>query len=544
MRRDAGALPLRLPAHCILGLVALVGMEACGRSTPRAGPDDSAAVARSGPASQVQEDSAVDGPATRAELLRLWARSYFPGRSGDLMFVPRPGVTVTDRDPNYPFMHGGPWDDDARIPMLLMGGPWIRPGVHPGLVSHQDLGVTLAELVGLPPASGADGRVLREALAEGTSDGPRVLALLVLDGLRPDYLEWYADSLPTLRALVGQAAVFPDARVDYLPTATAVTHSTLSTGSRPRLHGIVANRLVAAGSRDARSAFEGGSPRHLLAPTLADRWSAVTRGRAVIAVQGGTDYPAAALAGHGACLIGGRRFHVAFFRPATGGWATRVECYRLPPALLDLTVDALWPDGLDGWMGHPVPDARELRRTAHFVRLEGEAAVRTLRSLPFGADGVTDLFWANLKTLDYVGHRYGPESPEIESALAAVDREVGRIVDALDGAAGPDGWVLAVTSDHGMPGEPPPGRRRHYVEEIASDLDRQFDPSGPGVVRYLGTASLQIYLDLERLSELGVTVEAVARYLERQPWVTAAFPAAEVLEATRLLAAPARGSGR
>jgi hypothetical protein len=457
------------------------------------------------------------------------------------MLVPRPGVTVTDRDPNYPFMHGGPWDDDARIPLLLVGGPWIRPGVHPGPASHQDLGVTLAELVRLPPAAGADGRVLRDALA-GRSDLPGVLALLVLDGLRPDYLEWYADSVPTLRGLLRRGAVFPDARVDYLPTATAVTHSTLSTGGRPRLHGIVANQLVAVGARGGRNAFEGGSPRHLLAPTLADRWSAVTGGRALIAVQGGTDYPAAALAGHGACLIGGRRFHVAFFRPTTGGWATNAECFRLPEAVRDVTVDARWPDGPGTWMGHAVPNARELRRTALFARLEGEAAVGTLRSLPFGADGVTDLFWANLKTLDYVGHRYGPASREIEAALAAIDREVGRIVGALDRAAGPEGWVLAVTSDHGMPGERPDHRRR-YVEEIAADLDRRFDPSGPGVVRHLGTAALQVYLDRERLAELGVTVDSVTSYLEGQPWVSAAFSAAEVHEATRSLGSARRESG-
>ena len=46
----------------------------------------------------------------------MFARGYFPGRSGQVFVVPKQGWFVTSRDPLYRFMHGSPWDYDTRIP--------------------------------------------------------------------------------------------------------------------------------------------------------------------------------------------------------------------------------------------------------------------------------------------------------------------------------------------------------------------------------------------------------------------------------------------
>ena len=62
--------------------------------------------------------------------------------------------------------------------------------------------------------------------------------LLVLDGMRRDYFDRYSASMPTLTAMRQRSAWFTQARVNFLPTNTAVGHSTLSTGADPRVHGI------------------------------------------------------------------------------------------------------------------------------------------------------------------------------------------------------------------------------------------------------------------------------------------------------------------
>ena len=52
---------------------------------------------------------AQDSPDPRQEFLKMFARAYFPGRSGQIMLVPREGEFVTRNDPAYRFMHGSPW---------------------------------------------------------------------------------------------------------------------------------------------------------------------------------------------------------------------------------------------------------------------------------------------------------------------------------------------------------------------------------------------------------------------------------------------------
>ena len=105
--------------------------------------------------------------ATRDAWLRLFARGYFPGRSGQLFVVPREGDVITDRDPLYAFMHGSPWDYDTHIPLLLHG-TGIKAGAYTAPAVQQDLAPTLASLIGLAAPATMTGRVLSEAVQSGS----------------------------------------------------------------------------------------------------------------------------------------------------------------------------------------------------------------------------------------------------------------------------------------------------------------------------------------------------------------------------------------
>ncbi len=61
-----------------------------------------------------------------------------------------------------------------------------------------------------------------------------------------------------------------------------------------------------------------------------------------------------------------------------------------------------------------------------------------------------DLIWAYFPATDAVGHRYGPDSPQYAAALANVDRQIGRIADALQAIGLYDRTVFCLVSDHGM----------------------------------------------------------------------------------------------
>jgi hypothetical protein len=114
-----------------------------------------------------------------------------------------------------------------------------------------------------------------------------------------------------------------------------------------------------------------------------------------------------------------------------------------------------------------------------------ELALAGVAALGIGSDTVPDFLAVAFSQTDYVGHDYGPLSREQLDNLLRLDRLLGRLLTALDEAAGPGGWVLALSSDHGVLSLPemlvdgvPAGRRmteregdriREAVERGAQD---------------------------------------------------------------------------
>ena len=108
--------------------------------------------------------------------------------------------------------------------------------------------------------------------------------------------------MPTLAALRRRSAWFTQARINTLPSNTAVGHSTISTGTDPRVHGITGVSVYDRINRRRHNLFEGATPQDLMALTLADAWQLATAGRAIILAQGSIDRAATPLAGHGAWI--------------------------------------------------------------------------------------------------------------------------------------------------------------------------------------------------------------------------------------------------
>ena len=466
----------------------------------------------------------------REHFLTMFARSYFPGRSGQIFLVPEEGAFLLSRpDDFYRFMHGSPWNYDVDIPLVFFGAPFVRAGSFAESVTQQDVAPTLATLLGLPVPASMSGRVLSSALAE-TSRRPRVVVLAVLDGMRADYFDRLAAKLPNLARLRRDGASFENARVSAIPSVTAAGHATLATGADPRFHGISANAFFDRRKHESMGPFPDLSPATYRVLTLADHWNLATDGRAVVIVQGTTPRATVGLAGYGGCAISAHRFVLAMFDDSKAGWVTNPECYRLPDYLEKEDATAVWEAAGSSWMGHETTTGRTLVRTALFPAFQGDALVRMLERESVGEDDVPDLVLVNFKTPDYVSHQYGPDSPELETALGALDEQIGRVVRALEESAGAGGYVLAVTADHGMPGEPDAsGHRREYVEDLVEAIHDRLDPEGRRLVLdFSDPANLQISIDEGRLAELGLDLADVARFVESFPFVRAAFTEDEV----------------
>jgi hypothetical protein len=279
--------------------------------------------------------------------------------------------------------------------------------------------------------------------------------------------------------------------------------------------------------------YSGWDPSALMALTLSDVWQLETKGKAVVLAQGGNATSSTALAGHGACQLAGFKVFHAAYDEMSGRWKTNPNCFEIAPEYA--TVDAttyLPPDG--AWMGHKVSTPSALRRTALFPQLEADAFIRAIESQPIGQDSVPDLLLMNLKSLDYVAHQYGPESEEIAATIPEVDRHLARILAALEAKVAGD-YLLAITADHGMPGEPATKDRRHYADDVSALLNTHFDPEGKSLITYYEPENSQIFVDVDRLAALKLSLADLAGFLSKQPFIYTAFTEDEVRRAASRL---------
>jgi hypothetical protein len=464
------------------------------------------------------------GEGGRQQWLDMFARGYFPGRSGQVFVVNREGDIVTERDPLYQFMHGSPWDYDTRIPILFYGAPFVRQ-VEGGVAVQQDVAPTLGAIIGAPATSTYTGRVLANAIAPGAGR-PRVVLLMVLDAMRADYFDKHADVMPTLTRMRREGAWFAGARTNVLPTVTGVGHATIGTGTDPRFHGITVNNLFNLTTGKSQPAYDALDPRELMALTLADTWNLATDGKAVIIGQGGAIRATAGLVGRGSCLVNGRKVIAASYA-SDSGWETNPACYSLSPALKPFLGKTAWEAVGGTWMGHDIASPSKFRASATFQKFEAEALLAVMNHEPIGADDITDLVMVNMKGPDYTAHAHGPASPELRATLTELDKQMAAILALVDAKAGRGRSVVAVTADHGMPGVPRTGGR-HYTDEIIPLLNKKFDPEGKIVQYYADAANGQMYLDTARLRSLGFSLKDVANFLETIDIFVAAFTEDEV----------------
>lgn len=185
----------------------------------------------------------------------------------------------------------------------------------------------------------------------------------------------------------------------------------------------------------------------------------------------------------------------------------------------DLNASALWSADSE-WLHHRIDSPAAVRRSALFPAFEADATIAMIEHEPLGEDSVADLLLLNFKGADFVGHRYGPDSNELRLTLGEMDRNLARIIGALEAKVGKN-YLLAVTSDHGMPSAPP--ERRHFAPAVVDLLHEKFDPQEKRLVTAYEPENAQMFVDEDRLLLLGLTLGDLARFLEAQPFVFAAF---------------------
>jgi arylsulfatase A-like enzyme len=88
-------------------------------------------------------------------------------------------------------------------------------------------------------------------------------------------------------------------------------------------------------------------------------------------------------------------------------------------------------------------------------------AEQAIRSEKVGQGPATDLIAISFSSNDYVGHQFGPNSPEVQDMCVRTDQLLGKLFQFLDAQVGMQSVLVVFTADHGVAPMPDgrPGRR-------------------------------------------------------------------------------------
>jgi hypothetical protein len=331
-----------------------------------------------------------------------------------------------------------------------------------------------------------------------------LVLLIVVDQFRADYLRRFEHLFGAggFRRLLEHGAYFTNAHVSYGVSETAPGHATIATGRLPRQHGITANEwmrepdntkpqpaaqdaefpLVGIAAGDAR----GRSPRALLGTMLGDQMKLADRRTRVFSVSI-KDRAAIFMSAKSAdgvfwCdkpsgLFVSSRYYMAelpdYVRELNrqGGarrYAGHVWDAALPPAEYagSTCAETDWSDVtpiLGPTFPHRVPPAPKgddvtfsetVFGTPFANELVLELARRIVEREQLGRGPATDLLCVSLSANDYVGHYFGPDSPEVIDITVRTDRQLAEFFAWLDQQAGLARRLVVLTADHGMSSSP------------------------------------------------------------------------------------------
>lgn len=244
--------------------------------------------------------------------------------------------------------------------------------------------------------------------------------LLVIDGLRPDYVT--ADVMPRLHAL-GQRGVFFEAHHAVYPTVTRVNSSSIATGAYPETHGLLGNTIYSERTSPTRGldtskyqeleAMAAAEGTLLTAPTLGE--SLQRAGKRMVVIGAGSS-GSAMLLSH--LVSGGAVIHPELIGPTT---------------VQERVMSALGPA--------PAEAIPNNRRNSWAVDAYLKVALSELHA------DVTAIWFGDP---DATAHATGMGSDTTRQALRFVDGEIGRIEDALRSRGLLTRTNILVTSDHGF----------------------------------------------------------------------------------------------
>lgn len=327
---------------------------------------------------------------------------------------------------------------------------------------------------------------------------PKLVVGIVVDQMRMDYLYRFENHFGNdgFKRFYSEGFVAKNHHFDYAQTKTGPGHASISTGTPPAIHGIIANNWFDKTSGKGQycvgdKKFSGvgtslrmGSkaPTQLLVSTFADenRLATQKRGKSIgISIKDRSAILSIGHAANGAYWFSGKGegnfVSSTFYMNTLPKWVSDFNTSRVVDKYLK-TWDTYYPiegyteSGPDntpyerifkGLQSSIFPyDLADLalknggydilRETPFGNSLLTDFAIAAINGENLGADEDADILMMSYSSTDYVGHAFGINAKELQDTYIRLDFELARLFATLDKKVGKGNYTVFLSSDHGV----------------------------------------------------------------------------------------------
>lgn len=436
--------------------------------------------------------------------------------------------------------------------------------------------------------------ILLGCSASSENKKPKLVVAIVIDQMRYDFLEnlshRYSDN--GFNRLVNDGFNCKNNFYNYVPTVTGPGHSSISTGSTPKTHGIVGNNWYDRERRhsiyctdDSNYNNVGGddysgnkSPNNLLVETFADINKMSNNKSKTISI---------AIKDRGSILMGGKTADAAYwyYGKERAQWITSTfYMNQIPDWVKEFNKEDNLEKYLEDWNtlkdistyeNHEIDnnsfeklfkgkdnsafpyDTKSLmkhndcfdmiKETPYGNTMTTDFAIEAIVNENLGKRGVTDVITVGYSSTDYIGHSFGVASVETQDTYIRLDLEIQKLLSFLDKQIGKNEYTLFLTADHGVLEIPAylssTGVNAQAVSE--NDLTNKVvkklnDVLGIEVKKLIANVdNSQIYLNDEVISEMNLNkskvVNELVKILESFDFISKAYTADFILGSSELI---------
>lgn len=399
------------------------------------------------------------------------------------------------------------------------------------------------------------------AMAQNPFRRPKLVVGVVVDQMRWDYLYRYQERFGDngFKRLMREGFNCENTMLNYIPAVTAIGHTSIYTGSVPAIHGIAGNDFHIDGKQtyctdDAAVATVGSnsdagkmSPHNLKVTTIGDELHLATNYRSKVISVSLKDRASILPGGHtadGAYWFDaetGNFITSTYYRKDLPGWLKQFNDRQLAKHYLSQDWETLYPTESyknstadNNSYENPFPGADTPTMPVATSKLMDSEGLGLIRNTPYGNTltidlalaaidgerlgnrGETDMLAVSLSSTDYIGHQFGTYAIETEDTYLRLDRDIARLLAALDQKIGKGEYLLFLTADHAAAhnfkfltdkGIPAGGWDIEKTKAaLNSHLKAEFKTDCNLVS---GLLNYQIFLDNEKIDSLGISKENV-----------------------------------